>query len=163
MPRVPRAPQLLIAWLAICLAASGCQKREAGPTGDIVETLRAPRVDGAPFDPKVLRGKPTLVLFVSPTCPHCVDELPAAQAAAKSKNANVVAVFIAGKAENAQGVIDHTKFDGTALIDDGTLRRKYGIRAVPLTVVLGPDGFATEQLRGGVGQERLADALADAR
>ena len=65
--------------------------------------------------------------------------------------------------ENAQGVIDHTKFDGIALIDDGTLRRKYGIRAVPYTVVLGPDGFATEQLRGGVGQDRLADALADAR
>ena len=162
MPRVHRAPQLLIA-LAICLAASGCHKREAGPTGDIVETLRAPRVDGAPFDPKTLRGKPSLVLFVSPTCPHCIEELPAAQAAAKSKDANVVAVFIAGKAENAQGVIDHTKFEGIALVDDGTLRRKYGIRAVPYTVVVGADGFATEQLRGGVGQDRLADALADAR
>ncbi len=164
MPLVARAPQLLIA-LAICsvVAIAGCKKHEPAPDGDILETLRAPTVSGAAFDPHSLRGKPSLVLFVSPTCPHCVKELPEAQKAAREHDANVVAVFIAGKAENAKGVLDHTKFEGVALVDDGTLRRKYGIRSVPYTLVLGADGHAREQVRGGQGEDTLADAIADAR
>ena len=160
MPLVARLSQLLIV-LAICFA--GCKKHEPGPAGDILETLRAPTVAGAAFDPHTLRGKPSLVLFVSPTCPHCVEELPAAQKAARDNDANVVAVFIVGKAENAQGVLAHTKFEGPALIDDGTLRRRYGVRSVPYTLVLGADGHAREQFHGGQGESTLADALADAR
>lgn len=162
MPLVARAPQLLIA-LAICFAVTACKKHEPAPDGDILETLRAPTVTGAAFDPLSLRGKPSLVLFVSPTCPHCVKELPEAQLAAKKTDANVVAVFIAGKAENAKGVLEHAKFEGVALVDDGTLRRKYGIRSVPYTLVLGADGHAREQFRGGQGEDTLADAIADAR
>jgi thiol-disulfide isomerase/thioredoxin len=162
MPRVSHASQALIAAVAICLAA-GCHKREKAPDGDILETLRAPRIDGEPFDPHSLRGKPSIVMFVSPTCPHCLDEIPAAQAAAKQKDANVVAVFVVGKAENAKGVIETTKFEGPVLIDDGTLKHRYGIRAVPYTLVLGTDGFAREQFRGAQDQDTLADAIADAR
>ena len=161
MPRLSDAPLLLIA-LAIALA-SACKKHEPPPEGDIVETLRAKTMTGADFDPHTLRGKPSLVLFVSPTCPHCVEELPAAQKAAKANDANVVAVFIAGKAENAKGVLEHTKFEGVALIDDGSLRRRYGVRAVPYTLVLGADGHAREQFRGGQGESTLSDAIADAR
>lgn len=162
MPLVARAPQLIIA-LAICFAAAGCKKHEPPPEGDILETLRAPTVSGAAFDPHTLRGKPSLVLFVSPTCPHCVKELPEAQKAAREHDANVVAVFIAGKAENAKGVLEHTKFEGVALVDDGTLRRRYGIRSVPYTLVLGADGHAREQFLGGQGEDTLADAIAEAR
>lgn len=120
-------------------------------------------IDGKAFDPSVLRGKPSIVMFVSPTCPHCIEQIPAAQKVAKANDVNVVAVFIVGKAENAKGVISHTKFEGPALIDDGTLRRKYGVRAVPYTLVLGADGHAREALRGAQDESRLEDAVADAR
>lgn len=161
MPRLSDAPLLLIT-LVIALAAA-CKKHEPPPEGDIVETLRAKTIAGADFDPHVLRGKPSLVLFVSPTCPHCLEELPAAQKAAKANDANLVAVFVVGKAENAKGVLEHTKFEGTALIDDGSLRRRYGVRSVPYTLVLGADGHAREQFRGGQGESTLSDAIADAR
>ena len=162
MPRLSDAPLLLIA-LALAIASMGCKKHEPPPEGDIVETLRAKTMTGTDFDPHVLRGKPSLVLFVSPTCPHCLEELPAAQKAAKANDANLVAVFIAGKAENAKGVLEHTKFEGVALIDDGSLRRRYGVRAVPYTLVLGADGHAREAFRGGQGESTLSDAVADAR
>ncbi|MBA3452120.1 MAG: TlpA family protein disulfide reductase [Deltaproteobacteria bacterium] len=151
----------MIAVAIIGLAA--CKKREPVPGGDIAAALTSPTIEGAPFDPTQLRGKPSIVMFVSPTCPHCVEQLPAAQKVAKAKDANVVAVFIVGKAENARGVISHTKFEGPALIDDGTLRRKYGVRAVPYTLVLGADGHAREALRGAQGESRLEEAVADAR
>lgn len=166
MPSPTGSTQLLGLALAICLApglAAGCKNREAGPPGDVVATLTAKTVDGTPFDPAQLRGKPGLVLFVSPTCPHCIDELPVAQEAARDASANVVAVFIVGKPENVKGVLEHTRFEGPALIDDGTLRRRYGVRAVPYTVVVDAKGHATEALRGAQGKRRLAEAIDDAR
>lgn len=162
MPLPRRSTQLLaIALIAIALVA--CRKREEAPKGDILATLRAPTVDGSAFDAATLKGKPTLLMFVSPTCPHCLDQIPVADKVAKEHGANAVAVFIAGKAENAKGVIEHTKFAGAALIDDGTLRRRYGVRAVPYTLVLGPDGHAEEALRGAQGADVLEDALDSAR
>jgi thiol-disulfide isomerase/thioredoxin len=169
MPSPSRSTQLLVLAVAIAIAIaaivalSACHKKEAVPSGDVAATLLAQTVEGTAFDPATLRGKPSIVMFVSPTCPHCLEELPVAQKVARAGNANVVAVFIVGKAENAKGVITHTRFEGPALIDDGTLRRKYGVRAVPYTLVLGADGHAREALRGAQGESRLEDALADAR
>lgn len=151
----------MIAVAIVALAA--CKKREPVPAGDIAAALTSLTVEGEPFNPSSLRGKPSIVMFVSPTCPHCLEQMPAAQKAAQAKDANVVAVFIVGKAENAKGVISHTKFEGPALIDDGTLRRKYGVRAVPYTLVLGADGQAKEALRGAQSESRLSEAVADAR
>ncbi len=145
------------------LAIAGCHKRTPGPEGDILATLQASPINVDTFDPTSLRGRPSLVLFVSPTCPHCIAELPIAQQVAKDAHANVVAVFIVGKKENATGVLEHAKFTSPALIDDGTLRRRYGIRSVPVTMVLGADGFAREQFTGGQDASTLSDALSDAR
>lgn len=156
---------MVIALVAVAATATlpACRHRETPPEGDILATLNAPTLEGAEFDPATLKGKPTLLMFVSPTCPHCIDEIPIADRVAKDKGANAVAVFIAGKAENAKGVVEHTKFAGTTLIDDGSLRRRYGIRAVPYTLVLGPDGRAREAIRGAQGASALEDAVDDAR
>ena len=159
MPSPWRSTQLLV----LALAIAACTKQEPVPKGDILATLIAPTVAGEAFKSDQLRGKPSFVMFVSPTCPHCIEEIPAAQKVAKAKDANIVAVFIAGKAENAKGVIDHTKFEGHALIDDGSLRKRYGIRAVPYTLVLSADGTAKAVLRGAVGTGALEDALDAAR
>lgn len=149
--------------LALAVAVTGCRKREKGPDGDILATLKATPINLDSFDPGSLRGKPSLLLFVSPTCEHCLAELPVAQQVARAKDANIVAVFIVGQKENATGVLEHTGFTGPALLDDGSLRRRYGIRAVPLTLVLGADGHAREQLTGEQEASTLEDALADAR
>jgi thiol-disulfide isomerase/thioredoxin len=155
--------QRVVQGVVIALALVACRRKEEPPKGDILATLEAPMLDGAKFDASTLKGKPTLLMFVSPTCPHCLDQIPRADRVAKEKNANAVAVFIVGKAENAKGVVEHTKFGGPVLIDDGSLRRRYGVRAVPYTLVLGPDGHAREALRGAQETDVLADAVDDAR
>jgi len=150
-----RAAALLLALAAACTKL---------PEGDIAATLTATSVSGAPFDPASLKGAPALVLFVSPTCPYCRAELPLAASAAKASNANVVAVFVAGKKDNAAGVLKSAHFDGAALIDDtGALKQRYDVQKVPYTLVLGADGHAVEQFHGQQDEATLRSALANAR
>jgi thiol-disulfide isomerase/thioredoxin len=149
--------------LSIALAITACKRGEPVPEGDVAATLTLPSVGAYSFDPASLKGKPSLVMFVTPTCPHCLATIPRGMAAAKAQGANVVAVFVAGGKQNAEGVVSHTKFSGAALVDDGTLRKKYGIRGVPYSLVLGPDGRAREAFRGEQEESTFREALADAR
>jgi thiol-disulfide isomerase/thioredoxin len=150
--------------VAVALAIAGCKRNDTPiPEGDIAATLALPSVGAHSFDPASLKGKPALVMFVTPTCPHCLVTIPRGAAAAQAQGANVVAVFVAGTKANAEGVVSHAKFPGTALVDDGTLRRKYNIRGVPYSLVLGPDGKAREAFAGEQEESTFRDALADAK
>ncbi|MGE0872653.1 MAG: TlpA family protein disulfide reductase [Kofleriaceae bacterium] len=154
---------VVIALVAALTAVAACRQRTPGPEGDILATLTGAPINVEAFDAKTMRDKPSLVLFVTPTCPHCAAQLPQAQHAATKSNANLVAVFVAGKKENATGVLDHAKFSAPAILDDGSLKRRYGIRSVPYTLVLGADGKAREQFVGEQTAGMLMDALEDAR
>jgi thiol-disulfide isomerase/thioredoxin len=152
--------------LTLALAFAGCKRNDVPvPAGDVAATLTLPSLGEHSFDPASLKGKPSLVMFVTPTCPHCLATIPRGLAAAKAEGANVVAVFVSGTKANAEGVVSHAKFTGPVLIDDGTLRRKYDIRGVPYTLVLGPDGHAREAFRGEGEKDEstFRDALADAK
>jgi hypothetical protein len=149
--------------IATVITLSACKRSEPVPDGDIAASLTLPSVGAYTWDPATLKGKPCLVMFVSPTCSHCLATIPRGMAAAKAEGANIVAVFVAGGKQNAEGVVSHTKFDGTALVDDGTLRKKYNVRAVPYSLVLGADGKAREAFRGEQDESTFRDALADAK
>jgi thiol-disulfide isomerase/thioredoxin len=150
--------------LSVALAIVGCKRNDTPvPDGDIAATLALPSIGAHTFDPASLKGKPSLIMFVTPTCPHCIATIPRGAAAAQAEGANVVAVFVAGNKTNAEGVVSHAKFPGTALIDDGTLRRKYNIRGVPYSLVLGPDGRAKEAFRGEQDEATFREALDDAK
>jgi len=149
--------------LSIALAMTACRRGEPVPDGDVTASLTLPTLGEHTFDPASLKGKPCLVMFVTPTCPHCLKTLPRGIAAAQAEGANIVAVFVAGGKQNAEGVISHAKFPGTAMVDDGTLLRQYKIKAVPYSLVLGPDGHARDAFRGEQDESTFEDALADAK
>ena len=148
----------------LLVLAISCTKRLPVPDGDIAGSLiTAPAIGEHAFEPASLLGKPTLVMFVSPTCEHCLAELPRAQAVVKETDANIVAVFVVGKKANAEAVARSTHFEGPVLVDDGTLRKKYDITGVPYTLVLKRDGHAATALRGEQDESTIRDALAGAR
>lgn len=149
--------------LVLAVLALACHRGPRPPDGDVAASLTAPTIAARAFDPASIKGKPTLVLFVSPTCPHCLKTLPVAAEAARAEGANAVAVFVVGKAENATGVLAQTHFTGPALIDDGTLRRRYAIDQVPTTLVLGPDGHARDEYIGEQDADCLRGAISRAR
>jgi thiol-disulfide isomerase/thioredoxin len=165
MPLARHSTQLLLL-AALTISATACRnKGTAMPADDFIAVLRPlPTADDSLFDPGKLRGKPTLVLFASPTCGHCMVELPVAEKAAAAEQANMVAVFIVGGKKHAAAVKKSKSLTSPVLVDeDGALRKKYDIKGVPYTIVLGTDGRAIEAFRGAQGEDVLRDALAAAR
>ena len=148
--------------LSVMLVATACKRGEPVPEGDVAASLTMPSLGAEKFDPASLKGKPSLVMFVTPTCSHCLKTIPHGIAAAKAEGANVVAVFVAGGKQNAEGIVSTTKLP-IALIDDGSLLRKYKIKAVPYSLVLGADGRAKDAFRGEQEESTFRDALADAK
>lgn len=147
--------------LAVLAVAPACRRGAAVPSGDVAATLTAKSLGQHAFDPASLKGKPSIVMFVSPVCPHCLKEMPVAAKLAHEVDANVLAIFVVGKPQNATDIAQH--FAGISLWDDGTLKTKYGIKAVPYTLVLGPDGHAVSAYEGAQEESTLRDAIADAR
>ena len=85
-------------------------------------------------------------------------------AAAGARRGRHVAVFVSGTKANAESVVTSTKYSGVALVDENkAMIKQYSIKAVPYSVVLGPDGFAREAFRGEQDESTLRDALGDAK
>lgn len=162
MPLPRRSIQLLI---VLALSIAGCKSRSQAPIpdGDVVAALPAKTIDGKPFDPASLKGKPSIVMFASPSCGFCMQEMPLAQNAAQTKNGNAVVVFVSGTPIHGQQAASKQGFTGTVLMDDGTLKKKYKIRGVPYTVVTKADGTAQTAFAGMTDESTLASALDDAR
>jgi len=165
MPSPRRSSKPVLTFVLLAAIAAGCKRNTTPvPSGDIAATLTLPSLGAEKFDPASLKGKPSLVMFVTPTCPHCIATIPRGAAAAQAQGANVVAVFVAGGKQNAEGVVSHAKFPGVALVDENKeMIKKYGIRGVPYSLVLGPDGHAREAFRGEQEESTFRTALADAK
>jgi len=140
--------------LAIALVFGfGCHRGPKVPEGDVLAAVNRPE----------LHGKPSLVMFVTPTCSHCLATIPHAIEAAAAQGAGLVAVFVAGEEANAKGVIDHAHFPGEWMVDDGALRRRYAIKSVPYILAVGPDGTARDVYIGEQDTDTLKDAISRAR
>ncbi len=164
LTRRARTRSLLTAVVFVSIAAiTGCRHGEPTPDGDILASLTAPSADDQPFDATKFRGKPTLVMFASPTCGYCAKELPMAHKIAAAESANMVLVYVSGGKGSAIQAAKRGGYRGPVLVDDGTLRKRYEIKGVPYVLMLKPDGTAHEAFRGLQEESTLRDALADAR
>lgn len=147
------------------MTISACAKRAPVPDGDVLAVLAPlPTADGSSFDVQSLRGKPTLVMFASPTCGHCNAELPIATKAASAEKANLVAVYVVGGKQHAASVTKSLGFTAPVLVDEaGSVKRHYDIKGVPYLLVLGANGKAVRAFRGKQEEDTLRDALDDAK
>jgi thiol-disulfide isomerase/thioredoxin len=165
MPSAPAPTQpakRLSILFAAALATGACRREVARPpAGDILADLALPTVSGGTFDPEPWYQRDVLVLFFSPTCGHCLKEMPQAIAAANQTGGAVLGVMVSGSREQAVQIAAVENLSSPVIVDDGRLRAKYGIRAVPYTLVLGAGGLAKRAFVGAQGQEQLVDALRD--
>lgn len=90
------------------------------------------------------RGHPVLLVFWTTSCGVCRHELPALDRIAsdfQSKGVAVVAINV-GDLDGARQFMRESHINSlTNLVDaDGSVAQKYGVRAVPKLVLVGPTG-----------------------
>jgi thiol-disulfide isomerase/thioredoxin len=150
-------PRLCLLAIVSFLVLAGCKSELDPPPGDVASALTVPTIDGAAFDPATLKGKPVVVLFWRVGCSYCMHEMPVVAEVARDKGAAAVAVLVAGSHDKAAEIAKD--FDGTMLVDDGTLRVRYDIKKVPYTLVLRGDGTAAHAFLGEQSASTIASAL----
>lgn len=156
-------PRLAVIAVLLAGLVGSCKKETAPPPGNVAAKLAIPTADGPVFDPATLAGKPTVVVFWRPGCPHCRDELPLVRKACKAKGCNAVAVQVAEDPAFGKRTLDKVAWEGIALIDDGSVRKSLGVDKVPWTLMLRPDGTAAKAYVGAQSYDTIVGGIAAAR
>jgi peroxiredoxin len=150
---------------AIIVAWAGLPDRglySAGPeVGALAPAIEGQAVDGEPVSLKGWRGQPVVVNFWATWCAPCLEEMPALQAAARSRpdvrfvgvNAGEPVAAIRQWAE-ARGLEFPLMADG-----DGSLVRAYQVRGLPATFFIDSAGVIREVVYGPLASGQVMENL----
>lgn len=132
--------------------------------GDAAPAFSLPRITGtdqlgAPVTLADSAGKITIVDFWATWCGPCIKALPKLDALARHPEIAVLAINM-DDANDAYALFDERKYVMTLLADDGATSMRYGVAAIPHTVVIDRAGNVHRVFRGGTQElERVVAAL----
>ncbi|HEY0798790.1 MAG TPA: TlpA disulfide reductase family protein [Candidatus Baltobacteraceae bacterium] len=154
-----RAGGLFALSLVLCAQASPTSLRVAdgeAPPEFIVD------VGAGPETLPSLAGRAVIVHFWASWCRPCLKELPLLARAKDVYGDRVVVITLPWKepVSTTRAFLEDQKFDLAVVADPGqTIADRYGIAAIPTTVVVGPDGLVTHVSVGVTDWEELHEAL----
>lgn len=170
-------PALVMAVAAAVIALAGCSgsgtlqpgAETAGhPTGlssPLAQVEPRPvTVDGKPFNPAHLVGKPVVLWFWAPWCTICRGEAPTVAKIATEFSGRVQFIGVAGQG-TVPAMRDFVRQTGagslTQLADvNGSIWRDYGVSVQPAFAFITPDG--TTDLRvGSLDEQTLRDRVSE--
>lgn len=107
-----------------------------GPAPALTGTL----LDGSPASLAAERGEPVLVHFWAEWCPICKLEQDSIEALSKDYRVLSVATT-SGDTEAVQAFMKREGLSFPAIVDeDGAIGRQWGVKGVPASFIVGPDG-----------------------
>ena len=75
--------------------------------------------------------------------------------------ADLVTVLVGNNPDHARAVARARGLRAPVLLDDGRLRRAFGVSQTPTTILLDDTGHAYDLFLGAVGRDRIASAVRD--
>ena len=135
-------------------------------SGDPAPAIRARTVDGRLVDTGAMRGRVLVLNFWATFCGPCRHEGPMLQRVhARLVRRGGMVVGLVAEAESLRNATSVARRWGMrfAIVpaEPGTLRA-YGVRALPMTVVVGRDGHVVALFDGTVNERRLERAISRA-
>ncbi|MGQ9666658.1 MAG: TlpA family protein disulfide reductase [Anaerolineae bacterium] len=119
-------------------------------------------LDGKSVRLSDFRGKPVVLNFWATWCPPCRQELPIFQEL-HQRRGNVFVLLAISEGEHQQDVLAFVQKYGytfRVLLDPGlSVGKAYGARAIPMTLVIDPDGVIVYIRQGAVKPGELDLAL----
>jgi len=108
------------------------------------------------------KGRPLVLNVGAIWCPHCLNELPAFEAAySKYKGeAAILMVFIKSERPAIDEVIKDKELPFMVGNDPSSeIGRAYGVKGIPVTFFIDQDGVITEQHLGGMSKNKLFEKI----
>ena len=111
---------------------------------------------------ELTEGRPTVVNFLAAWCAPCKKELPLLVAAERRLRGRVAFLGVDVKDSRTRATDLLEEFDvvfPTAYDPQGDIAEAFGVRGMPNTFFLRPDGRIADQVFGELSAKRLAQAL----
>ena len=128
------------------------------PSSEVAHLFTLATLDGAQLSLADLRGRWVLVNFWATWCLPCREEMAYLQKLSEENPEEfvVLGVNMRESPKDVQGFLAETGVNFPILLapDDATLLA-YGVRGLPLTAVIGPDGALRERIIGPLDPERF--------
>ena len=110
------------------------------------------------------RGRPVIVNFWASWCNPCRQEFPLLQQALRDHRADrlaVIGVTFRDIPDDSREFVSKMKATWTQAVDDDrTVAKAFGVRSIPLTFFVRPDGAIAARVFGFTSEAALADPLA---
>lgn len=109
-------------------------------------------LDGTPISPDRFKGKPTLLIFWCSWCGSCKDELPVMDkfSIGKRDEINIFTIVADGERESkVRRFVEQKKLTLPVILDiKEKTARSYGVRMVPTTFLIDPNGLMLGMIVG---------------
>ena len=161
---------VLVAFFVVLAGAEEPSTRAADSrlTGKPAPEVIADTIDGARYRLTSDRGKWVVVNFFATWCVPCRIEHPELirfqQRHEATGDATVVGIIFGDEADAVRGYRRKEGGDWPMLVDDaGAISVDFGVRGVPESFLVAPDGTVVAKIVGGVKAENLEDLLRRAK
>lgn len=128
----------LVIFIVVSQAASWWKSRDA-PTGDLSD-FDGELMDGSRFAVSMFSGQPVLLHFWATWCVICDIEKNSVQSIAQDYPVITIASWSEGVSEVEKYMSENQLTFPVMLDNDGRLARSFGLKGVPASFILSPDG-----------------------
>ena len=138
---------------------------DTSATAQTAPDFRLNTLDGGTFHLDAHRGEVVVLNFWATWCPPCRREIPdfvALQRELGDEGLQFVGVALERSAgpDEVRAFADRMKINYPIGLGDGSIAQKYGgVRGLPMTFIIGPDGTIREHVPGMTTKERLRPTL----
>jgi peroxiredoxin len=134
-------------------SANGSSGTESTLVGKEAPDFELDVIDGDKFHLAEHKGKIVVLDFWATWCSHCLETMPdfvRLSGDSAARNVEVVAINLEETPAQITAVLKRHQWRVPVALDrDGVVAAKYGVTAIPQTVIIGPDGKVVRHYIGG--------------
>ncbi len=158
---------LTAAVLTLTLIGPGCAgvgTRVSKPAPDFNVVVLSGDMSGKVVSLSDFKGRPLVLNIGAVWCPHCLHELPSFIKVYRQHKDDVAVlmVFIKSEREAVDELMKEKDIPFMVAEDPSSaIAKAYGVKGIPVTLFISPDGIITEEQVGGLSEPRLSEKVQD--
>ena len=152
--------------LTAVFTLSGCSKKNPPAVGNVLPEFTLPDLKGNKITvPDDFSGKVIVVRFWIDSCKSCAIEMPMIDATYKKykdRGLAVIAVNVGQQRDVVEAFVKKLKISYPVVLDtNSAVSKKYGVKAVPFTLIIDRKGIVRKRILGEAGSDTIGKIIQD--